>query len=136
MVAKGQVTITILKEAYHISQSVGEYIFPALSDGTVASAVTVVSTIEVKQGNNNYTGFTIGSISKPAGFNAITVDNGKKTVTYSVAAHTTTLAEHGSLKVPVLIEGVTYHLSFQWAKAKSGAAGSPGTDANLLDWVN
>lgn len=136
MVAKGQVSITILKEAYHISQSVGEYIFPALSDGTVASAVTVVSTIEVKQGNNNYTGFTIGSISKPAGFNAITVDNGKKTVTYSVAAHTTTLAEHGSLKVPVLIEGVTYHLSFQWAKAKSGAAGSPGTDANLLDWVN
>ena len=136
MVAKGQVTITTLKEAYHISQSVGEYIFPALSDGTVASAVTVVSTIEVKQGNNNYTGFTIGSISKPAGFNAITVDNGKKTVTYSVAAHATTLAEHGSLKVPVLIEGVTYHLSFQWAKAKSGAAGSPGTDANLLDWVN
>lgn len=136
MVAKGQVTLTTLKDAYHISQSVGEYIFPALSDGTVASAVTVVSTIEVKQGNNNYTGFTIGAVSKPAGFSAVTVDNGKKTITYSVAAHTTALAEHGSLRVPVLIEGVTYYLSFQWAKAKSGATGSPGRDANLLDWVN
>lgn len=136
MVAKGQATITTLKDAYHISQSVGEYIFPALSDGTVASAVTVVSTIEVKQGNNNYTGFTIGAVSKPVGFSTVTVDNGKKTVTYSVAAHTTTLAEHGSLRVPVLIEGATYYLSFQWAKAKSGATGSPGRDANLLDWVN
>ena len=136
MVAKGQVTIATLKDAFHISQSVGEYIFPALSDGTVASAATVVSTIEVKQGNNNYTGFTIGAVSKPVGFSAITVDNGKKTVTYSVAAHTTALAEHGSLTIPVLIEGATYYLSFQWAKVKNGAAGSPGTDANLLDWVN
>ena len=135
LIAKGQVTITTLEDAYHISQTVGEYVFPASSAGTVVSAITVVSTIKVVQGNTSITNFTIGTIIKPAGFSAITVNNAQKTVTYSVAANTTTLAEHGSLTVPVLLDGVTYSLSFGWAKARSGNTGESGKDANLLDWV-
>ena len=131
LVAKGQVTITTLADAYHISQSVGEYIFAASSNGTIVSAVTVISTIKITQGNINFTGFTIGAISKPAGFSAIAVDNTKKTVTFTVAANTTTLADHGSLIIPVLIGGTAYALSFRWAKVKSGATGRPGVDANL-----
>lgn len=134
--AKGQVTITTLDDAYHIGQSIGEYVFPASFNGTIVTAVTVVSTIKVTQGNTNLTNFTIGTISKPAGFSRITVDNVQKTITYLVAANTSTLADHGSLNIPVFIGGMTYHLSFQWAKAKSGAAGAPGVDANLLDWVS
>lgn len=135
LVAKGQVTITTLDDAYHVSQSVGEYIFPALPDGTVAGGVTVTSTVKVTQGNVNHSDFTIGAISKPAGFSSIVVDNAKKTITYTVSADTTTLSDHGSIVVPVIIGGITYSLSFQWAKAKSGTPGVPGTDANLLDWV-
>ena len=134
-VAKGQVTITTLDDAYHISQSVGEYIFPALSDGTIAIAVTVTSTVKVTQGNVNYTDFTIGTISKPTGLSSLVVDNTKKTITYTVSANTTTLPDHGSVIVPIIIKGITYPLSFQWIKAKSGVPGAPGTDANLLDWV-
>lgn len=134
-VVKGQITITTLDDAYHISQSVGEYVFPALPDGTVADAVTVISTVKVSRGNVNYTDFTIGVISKPAGFSSIVADNVKKTVTYMIPANTTTLADHGSVVVPVIIGTETYRLSFQWAKAKSGSTGRPGTDANLLDWV-
>lgn len=126
--AKGQVTITTLDDAYHIGQSIGEYVFPASSNGTITTAVTIVSTIKVTQGNTNFTSFTIGTISKPTGFSSITVDNAKKTVTYSVAANTSSLADHGSLIVPILIGGMTYNLSFQWAKAKSGATGSNGKD--------
>lgn len=135
LVAKGQVTITTLDDAYHVSQSVGEYVFPALSDGTIATAITVTSTIKVTQGDTNYTGFTIGAITKPAGFSNIVVDNIKKAVTYTVSANTTTLANHGSVIVPVIIRGIIYHLSFQWAKANRGSSGIPGVDANLLDWV-
>lgn len=135
LVAKGQVTITTLDDAYHVSQSVGEYVFPALSDGTIATAITVTSTIKVTQGDTNYTGFTIGAITKPAGFSNIVVDNIKKAVTYTVSANTTTLANHGSVIVPVIIRGIIYHLSFQWAKANRGPSGIPGIDANLLDWV-
>lgn len=126
--AKGQVTITTLDDAYHIGQSVGEYVFPASSDGTIVSAVTVVSTIKVTQGNANFTSFTIGAIPKPAGFSNIVVDNAKKNVIYSVAANTSTLADHGILIIPVLIGGMTYNLSFQWAKAKSGVTGGNGKD--------
>ena len=126
--AKGQVTITTLDDAYHIGQSIGEYVFPASSNGIITTAVTIVSTIKVTQGNTNFTSFTIGTISKPAGFSSIKVDNAKKTVTYSVAANTSSLADHGNLIVPILIGGMTYNLSFQWAKAKSGATGSNGKD--------
>lgn len=139
LIAKGQVTITTLKDAYHITQTVNEYVFPASFIGTIVSAITVVSTIKVIQGSTNVTNFTIGAITKPVGFSTITVNNAQKTVTYSVAANTTTLAEHGSLIVPVLIDGITYTLSFGWAKARSGntgESGKDGVDANLLDWVN
>ena len=134
--AKGQVTITTLDDAYHIGQSVGEYVFPASSDGTIVSAVTVVSTIKVTRGNMDFTSFTIGAISKPAGFSGIVVDNAKKTVTYSVEAKTSMLADHGSLIIPILIGRMTYNLSFQYAKVRAGATGAPGSDANLLDWVS
>ena len=127
-IAKGQVTITTLDDACHIGQSVGEYVFPASSNGTVLSAVTVVSTVKVTRGNTDFTNFTIGTISKPAGFSGITVDNAQKTVTYSVAANTSSLADHGSLIIPVLIGGMTYNLSFQWVKARNGATGSNGKD--------
>lgn len=128
LVAKGQVTITTLDEAFHASQSVDEYVFPASSDGTITSALTVVSTIQVTQGNNPYTAFTIGNITKPSGFSSITIDNTRKTITYVVAANTTTLAAHGSLNIPLLMPGITYNLTFRWAKAVSGSPGSNGKD--------
>lgn len=128
LVAKGQVTITTLEDAYHISQSVGEYVFPALSNGTIVSAVTFSSSIRVLQGNRDFTDFSIGAISKPAGFNTIAIDNVKKTVTYFIDAGTTALADHGNLIVPVIIGGVTYNLSFSWAKAKAGPTGGNGHD--------
>lgn len=138
LIARGQATIHVQTDAYTLTQSPGEYVFPASPDGKIVSAVTLVSTLKVTRGDTDFTGFTIGTISKPAGFSSITVDNAKKTVTYRIAANTTTLAEHGKVDIPVIISGVTYHLSFVWSKARAGnpgAAGKPGVDANLLDWV-
>lgn len=138
LIARGQATIHTQTDAYTLTLSLGEYVFPAAADGKITSAVTLVSTVKVTRDDTDFTGFTIGAISKPTGFSSITTDNTKKTVTYTVAANTTTLAEHGKVDIPVLISGVTYHLSFVWSKAKAGspgAAGKPGVDANLLDWV-
>lgn len=132
LVAKGQVTISTLEDAYHISQTLGEYVFPTLPNGTVASAITVSSTIQVSQANTELTDFTIGDIIKPVGFGVITVDNIKKIITYSIAANTTTLPDHGSLIIPVLVRGMTYNLSFRWAKAKSGVTGDNGRDGYTL----
>ena len=135
LVARGQATITVQKDGYTITQSLSEYVFPADQNGKILSAVSVTSMIRVSLGDNDFTAFTLGTVSKPAGFSAVTVDNTRKSVTFAVAANTTTLAEHGTISIPVVISGVTYTLSFSWSKARAGAPGSAGADANLLDWV-
>ena len=135
LIARGQATITIQKDGYTITQSLGEYIFPTDQSGKILSAVSVTSTISVTLGDSAFTNFTIGTISKPTGFSSISVNNTNKTVTFAVAANTTTLADHGKVEIPVVISGTTYKLTFVWSKAKKGDTGAAGVDANLLDWV-
>ena len=133
LIARGQATILVQKDSYTIHQSVGEYIFPANNNGALSQAVTFSSTIKVTLGDDNLTNFTIGAVTRPAGFSAITVNNTNKTVTYSVATGTTTMADSGLVTIPVTIAGQTYHITFSYAKAKTGAA---GVDSNMLDWVS
>lgn len=131
IIARGQAVVVCQKDGYTINQSVGEYIFNALNNGTIPSAVTVVSTIKVTSGDNAVTNFTIGTINKPTGFASINANNTNKTITYVVATNTTTLADSGTIPIPIIIEGNTYTISFKWAKSKNGQNGSdgkPGTD--------
>ena len=134
-VARGQATIYVQKDGYTLTQSLGEYVFPADASGKILSAVTLTSTVRVTCGDEAFTSFTLGTVDKPAGFSSITVDNVAKTVTYVIAAGTTTLADHGTADIPVLISGMVYHLTFVWSKAKAGTPGKDGADATLLDWV-
>lgn len=135
LIARGQATITIQKDGYTITQSLGEYIFPADQSGKILSAVSVTSTISVTLGDSAFSNFTIGTITKPTGFSSISVNNTNKTVTFAVAANTTTLADHGKIDIPITISSTIYKLSFVWSKAKKGDTGAAGVDANLLDWV-
>ena len=64
LIARGQATITIQKDGYTITQSLGEYIFPADQSGKILSAVSVTSTISVTLGDSAFSNFTIGTISK------------------------------------------------------------------------
>lgn len=135
LVVHGQTTISVLKDPYTITQSLNEYVFPTDASGKILSAITLTSTVRVACGDRNFTAFSIGAVGRPAGFSSVTVDNVAKTVTYVIAAGTTTLADHGRVDIPVTISGVIYHLSFVWSKAKAGVQGAAGVDANLLDWV-
>lgn len=131
IIARGQAVVVCQKDGYTINQSVGEYIFTALNNGTIPSVVTIISTIKVTSGDNAVTNFTIGTINKPTGFASININNTNKTITYTVAAGTSTLADSGTILIPVIIEGNTYTVSFKWAKSKNGQNGSngkPGTD--------
>mgnify|MGYP000520992027 CR=1 FL=1 len=132
LVARGQATILVQKDSYTIRQSVSEYIFTANNNGTIPQAVSFSSVIKVALGDDNLTNFTIGAVTKPAGFSAITVNNTNKSVTFSVAANTTNMADSGLVTIPVIIAGQTYNISFSYAKAKAGTA---GVDSNMLDWV-
>lgn len=134
-IARGQATISTHTDAYTLTQSVGEYVFPADNAGIISAAASVATQIEVTQDDQPFSAFTIGTVTRPAGFTSVRVDNTAKSVTFTVAAGTTTLADHGSVDIPVIIAGTTYHLSFVWSKVKAGVPGTAGTDANLLDWV-
>lgn len=43
LVARGQATIHIQKDGYTISQSLGEYVFPADADGKIPSAISCLT---------------------------------------------------------------------------------------------
>lgn len=132
LLARGQITITSQRDAYTLTQSVGNYIFSATNDGVIASAISVTTIISVSQGDLPVSSFQIGNIVLPPGFSAVAVDQVEKRITFSIAANTTTLADQGIVDIPVVITGITYHLSFVWSKAKAGIA---STETVLLDWV-
>lgn len=52
ILARGQATITSQTDAYTITQTVGEYIFPSDNAGIITSAAAVVTRIEVTQGEH------------------------------------------------------------------------------------
>lgn len=132
LLARGQVTITSQRDAYTLTQSCGNYIFSAASDGEITSAVSVTTKISVTQGDVPVSSFRIGNIVLPPGFSAVEVDQKDKSITFSIAANTTTLADQGAVDIPVIVAGTTYRLSFVWSKAKAGIT---GTDIKVLDWV-
>ena len=132
LIARGQVSIVVHKDAYTITQSVGQYIFAADDAGTIQREISLVSLISVRRGDEVILDFSIGTITPPVGFAAVITDNLQRTVTYTVAAGTDDLPDNGTLAIPILIGGQRYDLSFCWAKSKQGV---PGTEGSLLDWV-
>ena len=122
-IARSQATIHTQTDSYTITQTVGEYIFTTNSDGKIPSQVTFASTVKVALGGDDISTFTIGAITRPAGFAAITVNSTAKTISYQVNANTTNLADSGTITIPIIIDGTTYNLSFAWSKAKQGVQG-------------
>ena len=57
--ARGQITITSPRDAYTFTQSCGNYIFSAASDGEITAAVSVTSKISVTQGDLPVSSFRI-----------------------------------------------------------------------------
>jgi len=129
LIARGQATVYAQKDAYNINQSVSEYVFAAGSSGTIVNTISFTSTVKVMLGDKSIADFTIGTITKPTGFSSITVNNTNKTITYSISANTSTLANSGTVPIPVVIGGETHYISFSWSKAFSGQNGVNGQDA-------
>jgi hypothetical protein len=51
LIARGQATIYVQKDGYTITQSLGEYVFPADDTGKILSSVTLTSTVRVMCGD-------------------------------------------------------------------------------------
>lgn len=136
LLARGQITIRVATDTYSVYQSVDKAAIPCDHTGKVSGSLALDSVISVRCGDTPVTGFTIGAITKPAGFTSITVNLTTKTISYTVSSGNTTLADTGTVSIPVTVNGQTFTVSFGWYKVKSGTPGTPGVDASLLDWVS
>lgn len=134
VVARGQITIRVATDAYAVYQSIDKAAISCDHTGKVLSTLTINSVLSVRCGETPVTDFTIGAIATPTGFYSITVNQSNKTITYTVSGNNTTLADTGTVSIPVIINGQTFNASFGWFKVKNGSPGS--ADVSLPDWVN
>lgn len=135
LIARGQITIRVATDTYSVYQTIDKAPIACDHTGKVLSSLVINSVISVRQGETPVSGFNIGAISTPTGFTSITVNQSTKTVSYTVSGGNSTLADTGTITIPVVVNGQTFTISFSWYKVKAGAPGNPGVDASLLDWV-
>ena len=135
VVARGQISIRVATDTYTVYQTIDKAAISCDHTGRVLSTLTLNSILSVRCGDTPITNFSIGAIATPTGFYSITINQNTKTVSYTVSGNNTTLADTGTISIPVIINGQTFTTSFSWFKVKAGAPGSAGVDSNLLDWV-
>lgn len=134
LLARGQITIRVATDTYSVYQSVDKAAIPCDHTGKVSGSLAFDSVVSVRCGEIPITGFTIGAITKPAGFTSITVNQNTKTISYTVSSGNTTLADTGTVSIPVTVNGQTFTVSFGWYKVKSGTPGTPGVPDWVSDW--
>lgn len=135
IIARGQITVHVSSDTYSVYQSIDKMGISCDYTGKVISTLALNSIISVHSGETPIGNFTIGAISKPAGFGSITINQTSKTITYSILGGDVTLNDSGTIIIPVIINGQTFKTSFGWYKIKAGKPGTPGKDSNLIDWV-
>lgn len=135
IVARGQISIRVATDTYALYQGVDKSAISCDHTGKVLSTHTIHSILSVRCGDTPITNFSIGAIATPVGFYSISVNQSTKTISYTISGNNTTLADTGTISIPVIINGHTFTTSFSWFKVKAGVPGSAGVDSNLLDWV-
>ena len=135
VVARGQISIRVATDTYALYQGVDKSAISCDHTGKVLSTHTIHSILSVRCGDTPITNFSIGAIATPVGFYSISVNQSTKTISYTISGNNTTLADTGTISIPVIINGHTFTTSFSWFKVKAGVPGSAGVDSNLLDWV-
>ena len=131
IIARGRATIytqTDGKDAVSIYLSRQNYVVSTDKDGKIHTAVTVTTTVSAMKGGTSITP-AVGTLPTVAG---CTLSKSGTTVTIVFTAGTS-LAENGTIDIPVTADGTNFYLSFAYAKARTG---NNGVDANLFDWVS
>ena len=117
-------------DAYTVILSNETHAFPCASNGNVTNAISINTTAIAYKGATSVTP-TIGTLPTVSG---LTLSKSGATVT--IQANTgTSLADSGTLNIPVVIDGKTFTKVFSWTKAKSGVNGVNGYTI-LLDNEN
>lgn len=103
------------KDAYTVILTNETHTFPASSTGNIASAISTTSDVIAYKGATSVTP-TIGNITNPSG---MTITKSGTRLTFQANAGAS-LANTGSVTIPVTVDGHTFNKVFSWSKAKEG----------------
>lgn len=117
-------------DAYTVILTNETHAFPCASNGNVTNAISINTTAIAYKGATSVTP-TIGTLPS---VNGLTLSKNGAVVT--IQANTgTSLADSGTVNIPVVVDGKTFTKVFSWTKAKSGVNGVNGYTI-LLDNEN
>lgn len=118
-------------DAYTVLLSNENHTFPSTYEGNIENAITITTVAIAYKGKTSITP-TIGTLPTVTGLslsksgNAVTI----------VANKGTSLADTGTFKIPVIVDGITFEKTFSWSKSKNGLSGTDGEDGYTIFLTN
>ena len=118
-------------DAYTVLLSNENHTFPSTYEGNIENAITITTVAIAYKGKTSITP-TIGTLPTVTGLslsksgNAVTI----------VANKGTSLADTGTFKIPVIVDGITFEKTFSWSKSKNGLSGADGEDGYTVFLTN
>lgn len=118
-------------DAYTVLLSNENHTFPSTYEGNIENAITTTTVAIAYKGKTSITP-TIGTLPTVTG---LSLSKSGNTVTI-VANKGTSLANTGTFKIPVIVDGITFEKTFSWTKSKNGLSGADGEDGYTIFLTN
>lgn len=118
-------------DAYTVLLSNENHTFPSTYEGNIENAITTTTVAIAYKGKTSITP-TIGTLPTITG---LSLSKSGNTVTI-VANKGTSLANTGTFKIPVIVDGITFEKTFSWTKSKNGLSGADGEDGYTIFLTN
>lgn len=118
-------------DAYTVLLSNENHTFPSTYEGNIENAITITTVAIAYKGKTSITP-TIGTLPTVTG---LSLSKSGNTVTI-VANKGTSLADTGTFKIPVIVDGITFEKTFSWTKSKNGLSGADGEDGYTIFLTN
>lgn len=118
-------------DAYTVLLSNENHTFPSTYEGNIENAITITTVAIAYKGKTSITP-TIGTLPTVTG---LSLSKSGNTVTI-VANKGTSLANTGTFKIPVIVDGITFEKTFSWSKSKNGLSGTDGEDGYTVFLTN
>ncbi len=118
-------------DAYTVLLSNESHTFPSTYEGNIENAITTTTVAIAYKGKTSVTP-TIGTLPTVTGLSLSKSEN----VVTIVANKGTSLADTGTFKIPVIVDGITFEKTFSWNKSKNGLSGTDGEDGYTVFLTN
>ena len=122
-------------DSYTVILTNENHSFLAGNSGNISTETSAKTKVYAYKGATSV-GFSLGTITAPSGMTITdNLASGGRTITFTVATGAS-LANSGTIDIPVIVDGTTYTKTFSWSKALKGVQGDNGADAYTIILTN